>query len=217
MIRIVVTALKGGTGVTTLVAGLSQAAAQEDLDVICLDQDDQNILKFHLGMVGMANGGEMKNGHPRISLLQSPSRSHDLHGADIVLMDLPRSRPDLKEAAYQEADAIVLVVPASATGVTSAPAIKAFLAKGENRFVILNQEDNRIALKKTAATYLHSQFSERIIGRIRQDESIEEAIAGLEPISRASPYSAAWTDTRAAFVALLAHMNNLPVSADRPL
>lgn len=209
MIQIVLTALKGGTGVSTLTSGLSQAAAAEDLDVLCIDHDDQDLLKYSFGMVGMADGGAMRNGNPRIRLKGTDHRLSAADAADVVLVDLPRCQSTPEH--LDQADAILLVVPASATGVVQAPAVKQFLAKGDNRFIVLNQLDARVPLKKTAAAYLQEEFSDRIIGQVRHDGAIEEALANLEPLSRAMPYSAAWADMRSAFAKLLSHMNDLPV------
>lgn len=213
MIRIALTSLKGGSGVSTVVAGLCQAAAQEDLNVICWDHDDNSLLKFSFGMIGMADDGEMKNGNPRIQLRGPDERVTVADIADLVVIDLPRSRLDLSGPVMADADAVVLVVSASATGAAQAPAIKRFLEQGENRFILLNQEDARIPLKRTASAYLKVEFAERIIGSIRQDGAVEEAFASLEPLSRAAPYSAAWSDIREAFVSLLGHMNSLSVPA----
>ena len=211
MIQIVLTALKGGTGVSTLASGLCQAAAAEDLDVLCVDHDDQDLLKYSFGMVGLSDGGEMRNGNPRIRLVPSSATISGADPADVMVVDLPKAQMDRAGAVVDTSDAILLVVPASATGVAQAPSIKRFLAQADNRFILLNQQDPRIPLKKTAAAYLQAEFSDRIIGQVRQDGAIEEALASLEPLSRAAPYSAAWADMRAAFASLLSHMNDLPV------
>lgn len=212
MIRIAVTALQGGAGVTTLVAGLAQAAASEGLDLLCIDADDQGLLKHHLGLVSLADEGESVNTTARIAL----HAGHDWRvtkPADVVLFDLPRSRADLREEVLSGADAVVLVLPASASSVAMVPAVKAFLALAENRFVLLNHDDLRIPLKKAASAYLEDQFKDRIIGRVRQDEAIEEALASLETLSVLAPHSAAWTDVQATFVTLLNRMNGLQIAA----
>lgn len=215
MIRIVLTALKGGTGVSTMVSGLCQAAAHEELDVLCVDHDNQDLLKYSFGMVGLADGGEMKNGNPRIRLKGPGHVITSADMADVVVTDLPRSRPDLSSTVMGDADAVVLVVSASALSVAQAPAIKQFLDGGENRFLLLNQEDARSALKRTSSAYLKAEFGARIIGHIRQDGAVEEALASLEPLARSAPHSAVWSDLRSAFAKLLAHMNDLPVPASR--
>ena len=215
MINIVVTALKGGTGVSTLVSGLCQAAAHEELDVLCVDHDEQDLLKYSFGMVGLAAGGEMKNGNPRIRLRGPGKVVTAADMADIAVTDLPRSRTDLFGPVTADADAVILVVNASATSVAQAPSIKQFLDQGENRFLLINQEDARIPLKRTSSAYLKAEFGQRIIGHVRQDGAVEEALASLEPLSRAAPFSAVWSDMRQAFASLLNHMNDLPVPANK--
>lgn len=212
MIRIVVTALKGGAGVSTLVSGLCQAAAKESLDVLCIDHDDQGLLKYSFGMVGLADDGEMRNGNPRIRLRGpgEPVTATDL--ADLVIIDLPRTRHDLSDLVFNQADAVLLIAPASAVTIAQAPAIKRFLAQAENRFLLLNQLDARVPLKKTATAFLQTEFADRIIGQVRQDGAIEEAFANLEPLSRVAPHSAAWSDIGAALTSLLNQMNQLPVA-----
>lgn len=209
MIRIAVTSLKGGAGVTAVVSGFAQAAAQQDLDVLCVDADNQDTLKYHLGLVGLATGEATKSRAGRISL-RDPAHAFD-RSADVVLWDLPRSTIDNHPDALTDADAVVLVVPASATSVTMAAAVKRFLGQGENRFVLINFEDGRVPLKKAAAEYLEKQFRDRVLGRIRHDESFDEAVANLELLSTSAPYSAGWGDLRNALTRLLQSMNELPV------
>jgi len=211
VIRIAVTSLKGGAGVTAVVAGFAQAAAQQDFDVLCVDADTQDTLKYHLGLVGLATGEKTNSSAARISL-RSPSQAFD-RAADVVLWDLPRSAADTHADVLTDADAVVLVVPASATSVTMAAAVRRFLTRGENRFVLINFEDGRIPLKTAAADYLDKHFHERMLGRIRHDESIEEAVANLELLSTSAPYSAGWADIRNALTRLLQSMNELPVNA----
>lgn len=215
MIRVAVTSLRGGAGVTALVSAMAQAAASEGLDVVCVDADDQGLLKHHLGLVSLSDDAGRRNGDARITLRTGQDWTV-ADAADVVIFDLPRARPDLRDEIIVGADAVVLVLPASASSLVIAPAVKAFLAAGENRFVLINFDDGRIPLKKAAAAYLEGQFAERVIGRIRLDEAVEEALAGLETLSSAAPYSAAWTDIRVAFVSLLNRMNSLPVPATAP-
>lgn len=212
MIRIAVTSLKGGAGVTTLVSGFAQAAAQDGLNVACISADDEGLLRHHLGMVSLSEEGDGKNGNHQITL----AVGEDWRGApqaDVVFFDLTRSRPDLHEAVMASADAVILVAPASSAALVQATAAKAFLAESDNRFLVLSQDDVRLSLKKAVAAYLEDQFKERVIGRIRHDEAVEEALASLEALSSAAPHSAAWNDMRAAFLTLLTRMNSLQLAA----
>lgn len=211
MIRIVVTSLKGGAGVTAVVSGFAQAAARQDLDVACVDADYQETLKYHLGLVGLATGEQSSSSTARISL-RPAARGFD-PSSDVELWDIPRFAREEHQDVMRDADAVVLVVPASATAATMAPAVKQFLAGGDNRFLLINFEDSRVPLKKAAADYLENHFSDRVMGRIRLDESIEEAVANLEPLSTSAPYSAAWSDLRQAMTQLLQRMEALPVAA----
>ena len=212
MIRLAVTALRGGSGVTTLVAGMAQAAASEGLDVICIDPDDQGLLEHNLGMVTLADDGEPRNAGARITY-QAGEDWRTTNPGDVVLFDLARSRPDLRDEVLAGADAIVLVVSASAASLAMAPAAKAFLAQGENRFLLINLDDFRLPLKNAVGGYLEEQFKDRLIGRIRQDGAVEDALASLESLSAVAPHSAAWTEMRAAFVTLLNRMNTLQIAA----
>lgn len=215
MIRVAVTSLRGGAGVTALVSAMAQAGAAEGLEVVCIDADDQGLLRHHLGLVSMSDDGGSRNGDARIAM-RAGQDWKIADAADLVLFDLPRARPDISADVFAGADAVVLVLPAAASSVAIAPAVKAFLAAGENRFLLINFDNGRIALKRAAAAYLEDQFAERVIGRIRHDEALEEVIAGLDTLSSAAPFSAAWADIRVAFVRLLERMNNLPVPAMAP-
>ena len=212
MIRIAVTSLRGGAGVTALVSGMAQAAAAEGLDVTCVDADDQGLLKHHLGLASLSDDGENRSANARITL-RTGQDWNVVNGADLAIFDLPRARPGLRDDVMADADAVVLVMPASASGLALAPSVKAFLSAGENRFVLINFADSRVALKTAAASYLQEQFGDRVIGQVRLDESVDEALAALDTLSSTSPYSAAWTDIRVAFVSLINKMNSLPVAA----
>lgn len=206
------TSLKGGAGVTAMVAGMAQAAASEGLDVACIEPVGEILLKHHLGLVGLSDDGEGQTGGSRIALRAGETWAAATT-ADVVLFDLPHGHPGLRDAIAEGADAVVLVLAASASSLVLAPAAKAFLAGGDNRFLLINCDDGRIALKRASAAYLEAQFGDRTIGRVRQDEAVEEAVASLEMLSTVAPYSAAWTDIRVAFVNLLNRMNSLPVAA----
>jgi cellulose biosynthesis protein BcsQ len=212
MIRVAVTGLCGGQGVTTLLAGLAQAAALAGLDVVCIDPDDQGLLAYHLGMVSLADEGEPRKSEAHITH-QAGQDWSTAKQADVVLFDLARSRPDLRDAVLGEADAVLLVMSASATSLAMAPAAKAFLAQGDNRFVLINRDDVRLPLKQAAGAYLAEQFKDRLVGRVRHDEAVEEAVATLESLSAVAPHSAAWTEMRSAFVTLLNRMDDLQIAA----
>lgn len=206
------TALKGGAGVTTLAAGLAQAAAHEGLKVVCIAADDEGLLKHHLGLVSLSDESDGKGGNPHITLTAGEDWRLG-QDADVVLFDLTRSRPDLRDAITSGADAVVLVASTAASSLVQATSIKAILDQGENRFLLLNQDDVRIPLKKAVAAYLEDQFKDRVIGRVRQDEAVDEALASLEPLASAAPFSAAWNDMRSAFATLLNRMNSLQIAA----
>ena len=210
MINIVVTALKGGAGTTAVVSGFAQAASQQDLAVLCVDTDDNGTLKYHLGLVGLATGEKTESTAARIKL-GTPLTAYD-RSADLVLWDMQRSAAEVQAEALGRADAIVLVVPATASAVTMTAAVKRFLSEGDNRYLLVNFDDGRIPLKRAAADYLTRNFRDRIIGRIRQDETVEEAVANLEMISTSAPYSAAWGDMRTALTNLLQRMEEMPVA-----
>ncbi len=215
MIRIAVTSLKGGAGVTALVSGLAQAAAGEGLDVVCIEPEGETLLKHHLALVALSDDGEGSSGNTRITLRAGETWAAATT-ADVVLFDLPRAYANLRNEIADGADAVVLVVTASASSLVLAPAVKTFLAGGDNRFLLINFDDGRVALKRASAAFLEAQFADRMIGRVRQDESVEEAVASLEMLSTVAPYSAAWTDIRVAFVNLLNRMNSLPIAAAQP-
>lgn len=207
MIRIALTALKGGAGVTTLVSGLAQVASIEKLEVLCIDADDQGTLAYHLGNIeGLAIEGRS---HAALGIrIARPEKAIE-HAVDVTFIDVPRTQSTTRSELLSQADAVVLVVPASAVSVTMAPAIRSFLGDADNRFIVLNNDDARIPLKRASADYIESLFGERVIGRIRQDESFDEAVANLEPVSTSAPHSAAWSDLRATLPVLLERMEML--------
>lgn len=209
MIHIAVTSLKGGTGVTALVSGLAQAASAVDLDVVCVDGDPQETLKYHLGLVALTKGESDNRNRDRIAL-RSPEAGPG--HADLILWDIPQARPDWALEALESADAVVLVALASSISVAMVPAIKSFLDAGENRFLLINGEDGRIPLKQTASSYLSKLFADRLIGKVRHDEAVDEAVASLEPLSISAPHSSAWGDMRTALTSLIKRMESQPAA-----
>lgn len=213
MIHIAVTSLKGGSGVTALVSGLAQAATQDELNVVCVDGDTQGTLKYHLGLVAMTKAESENRERDRIAVCAPDAVAGQ---ADLVLWDVPHSRPAWSFDALERADAIVLVVQASAVSVAMAPAIKAFLNDAGNRYLLINGEDGRIPLKQASARYLVRHFGDRLVGRIRHDEAVDEAVAQLEPLSISAPYSAAWGDMREALSGLIKRMESQAIASVEP-
>lgn len=209
MINIAVTSLKGGTGVTAIVSGLAQAASVDELDVVCVDGDPQETLKYHLGLVALTKAESESRVRDRITICAPDTGAGR---ADIVLWDVPSSKPEWSQSVLDRADAIILVVSASAVSVTMARAIKEFLAAADNRYLLINGVDGRIAIKRASCGYLAGHFADWLVGQIRHDEAIDEAVANLEPLSVSAPYSAAWGDMRTALSNVVKRMESQTVT-----
>ncbi|WP_303697574.1 ParA family protein [Brevundimonas naejangsanensis] len=205
MTRIAIMSPRGGAGVTTVTANLGLALAEDGLDVACVDLDDQAALRLYLGLVDPEDrppGARSPDLPENLRLIESDGRGDGWRDgtadgtgqARVVLIDTPRSRPDLRDAVLEASDAWLCVLPADPAAVAMAPRVQDLLTSGQRAFVLINHVDPRFALRRHAGLFLADVFANRLIGSIRKDEAVNEAQANLERLPVFAPHSSAWAD-----------------------
>jgi len=206
--RIAIFSPRGGSGVSTVVANLALALVEAGVETACVDLEGHGALRLHLGLLDSQDqsaGGRAPEAPDGLRLIESDgSRASEwqdgaLAGqtpARVVLVDVPRTRPDLQAEILATTDAWLCVLPADAMAVAMAPQVRKQLAATRQAFVVINHVDPRFALRREAGLFLADIFAARLVGSIRKDEAINEAQANLERLPIFSPHSAAWADFR---------------------
>lgn len=206
--RLAVFSPRGGAGVSTVVANLALALVEAGVETACVDLEGHGALRLHLGLLDpneRADMGRAPEPPKGLRLIESDgSRASEWQDgavagqtpARVVLVDVPRTRPDLQAEILASTDAWLCVLPADAMAVAMAPDVKRLLAGTKRAFVLLNHVDPRFALRREAGVFLADVFAARLVGSIRKDEAINEAQANLERLPVFSPHSSAWADFR---------------------
>ena len=206
--RLAIFSPRGGAGVTTVVANLALALVEAGVETACVDLENQGALRLHLGLLDLqdhAYAGRASEPPDGLRLIETdgsrPSEWRDgaLAGqtpARVVLIDVPRTRPDLQVEILKATETWLCVLPADPMAVAMAPHVKKLLAAKERAFIVLNHVDPRFALRREAGVFLADVFAARLVGSIRKDEAINEAQANLERLPVFSPHSSAWADFR---------------------
>lgn len=63
--------------------------------------------------------------------------------------------------------------------------------------LVINELDETCRLERQAAAFIAELAGDRLIGKIRRDAAVDEALAQLQPLARHAPASAALADARA--------------------
>nr|WP_298415929.1 cellulose biosynthesis protein BcsQ [uncultured Halomonas sp.] len=204
MICVAVQGCRGGTGASSIVAGLAQALVNAGERVLCIDLDPHNLLRLHFnhdwrdghGWANAVNNGQtwhtaafalgshlhfLPYGHSDIDV----TPTNILHGDDW------RQRlKELDEDAYRW---VLLDLPASScaqdhfpadvtlTVVHADPACHALLAKRqfqENDYLLINHFAPSSLLQNDLYTLWQAQYSDCLLPwAIHQDEAMFEALA----------------------------------------
>lgn len=210
---------KGGTGTTSLAAQLSLALADLGKDVTIASAAGMDSLPLHFGLppaqrlpaffappdeAVVAQGIDLRNcarAAQAQSLLSTLKDVGLLEPSDdhVLVLDIPAS--NLQLAGELTAVADLHLCPLSATPDCLALLPEIFDGLERHRaertaFVFVNIDETR-RLARNAAGFARELLGPRLIGRIRHDESVPEAMAMLQVLSRYAPASAALADARA--------------------
>ena len=205
---------KGGTGTTTIAANLALLLAGLGRDVTAIDFARQGSLKLHFGVkpdqklnIAGKHGSEAQvvggvrllahdplDGDEPANAIAGLCGGEQLVIADIAAGDSATFTALLPHASLHlcplMADAASLAVLPQITG--GKPLTTALPA--QNSFFILNQVDERRRLARDTTRFMGATIGDRLIGSIRRDEAVSEALAMMEPIAKYAPTSAAAAD-----------------------
>lgn len=207
---------KGGTGTTLMAAHLALALCQEGADVTVLSTSAMDSLPMHFGLqpstrlpvlgaqadrAVVASGITLHN-DPRAAAdpdFAAKLRDHGfLDGADKVLV------LDVAAGDLGLARAVLPLARVHLCTLLAAPECLSLLPDyidaergcwSEHSVVAINRLDETRKLSRHTAAFLRELLGPRLIGRVRRDEAVPEALASLQYLSRYSPSSAALADT----------------------
>jgi cellulose biosynthesis protein BcsQ len=202
---------KGGVGVTTVAANVALVLARQGIEVTVVDLTGQGTLSICLG--GSANAAETPG--------SKEGRTIVFEGVRVLSID--RRRPAnqiLTEVMQHEGVGRLLIVDLASGDRTMfdlllplaaqrlcvlapEPAALAVLPqafaevpgrRSDPPLFILNRVDDRSRLARDISHQFKGLLRERLIGIVRRDEAVNEAVAMMEPLGHYAPASAALAD-----------------------
>ena len=209
---------KGGVGTTFLTAQIAMGMAERGHDVLAIDFTWQDSLKLFFGIapsqelprLGEASDDEMVVGG--IALLSGHAAStgetftHALRPGQpspfddnrVVIADLSSADRRLKALLMPHAALHICAMlprPGSLVALAKVDPEVPTVDLPRTAF-ILNQVDDTRKLSRHTKLFLGELFGDRLIGAVRRDEEVNEALASFQPIARYAPHSAALGDLK---------------------
>jgi cellulose biosynthesis protein BcsQ len=206
--------LKGGTGTTFVAAHLAMALTAQGVEATLLAAGTAETTGLHFGLPPSTPLPSLTSAEPAVvvggvALLRHAdpaadarfeARLHDLaEGGStdrLILLDLPPRDTALLARLAPHADAIVRPLHASPDCLALLPGLSAQsgVAVLARTLFIINAIDETRRLSRHCAKFLGELAGDRVLGNIRLDEAVPEAIAMLKPLSRYAPSSVALAD-----------------------
>lgn len=197
---------KGGVGSTFLTAQLAMHLAQRGHQVTAIDFTYQDSLKLHFGMLpsqtlaGMTyaagdtmvvNGVELLNGHA----LAEEQRFLDMLGQDepdlfdpnrITLVDVASGARTLKTRLLRHCDLHICPLLPFAASLATLPLVEPGTptAMLDKTVFVLNQLDDTRRLSRHSHSFIRQLMGDSLLGTVRRDEAVNEALAMFEPIAK---------------------------------
>jgi chromosome partitioning protein len=219
MTLILVHSPKGGVGSTFIAAQLALGLAQRGQEVAAIDCTYQDSLKLHFGLrpsQSLANVGEGEAGALVVSgvaLMNGHALSRNGKFRDdpasveatlfpqsrVTIVDVAAGDRDLKDRLMPFATLHVCVLMPTPAALSVLPRIEAgtpAVALTRSVFV-LNQTDDRLRLSRHTQKFVRELFHGALIGTVRRDEAVNEALAMFEQIPRFAPASIVLADLAA--------------------
>lgn len=207
---------KGGAGTTFVAAHLAMTFAGAGADVTVLSVAARDTLPLHFGLAmgaplphlaAPADSAVVVGG---IDLRNAALASRDQDfvpmlrdlgflapGADRVLvLDVPAGEPAFAQRMIAHACAHVCPLDPHPDTLALLPQVfEEAGAEGLQRTAfVINRLDDTRRLSRHNAAFIRELAGTRLIGRIRLDEAVREAMAMLQPLAKYSPASAALVD-----------------------
>lgn len=210
---------KGGTGNTTLAAHLATMLGEQGADVTLLTVAALDSLPLHFALPpstrlpGLTAPSEQAVVAGGISLRHHPRAGQDADfvpmlrdggflGASssrLLVLDMPAGDLALARALLPHVQVHLCTLNASPECLALLPS---YLDAGEgcwsdHSLVAINKLDETRKLSRHANAFLRELLGQRLIGRVRRDEAVSEALAMVQPLARYAPASAALADLAA--------------------
>lgn len=217
--------LKGGAGITFIASHLAMALSESGADVTVLTVAARNTLPLHFGLQpaltlpslfapaedAVLAGGINLCSH--LPALDDPDFVPVLGemgyletGMDkVMVIDVPASEYTFARRIVPHASASVCVLNAAPDTLALMPQLLDE-ASPENiaaTTFVINALDETRRLSRHSAAFIRELVGTRLLGRVRLDEAVPEAIAMLQPLSKYAPSSAALADVRAISAAVI--------------
>lgn len=218
MAVIVCHGLKGGAGTTFVSAHVAMRLAEAGADVTILTIAERDTIPLHFGLQpastvpslfapaedALIAGGINLRSYNRAA--EDPDFMPMLQDLGFLKQNLERTMViDVPASAFAFANRITPYVSAHLSVLNAAPDTLALLprvldeagAEGLTRTsFVINALDETRRLARHSAAFIRELAGPRLIGRIRLDEAVPEAIATLKSLNRYAPASAALHDVR---------------------
>lgn len=225
MSLIVVHSPKGGAGSTTIAAHLAMGLARRGRTVAALDLTRRNAIALHFGVkpeyerpfpgsTGLMTGppaaarpSETVEGVLLVAPGTAPAAEQEAtwllalpaDSETVVVADVGAADEETLEALLPKALLRLCVLgaePASAALLPSLFGVEGKLKVPQTRFVV-NFLDERLRVASDIACFLQSACGPALIGTVRRDEAVNEALAMAQLLPRFAPFSAALADIEA--------------------
>ncbi|GGZ00652.1 cellulose synthase operon protein YhjQ/BcsQ [Novosphingobium colocasiae] len=226
---------KGGTGNTFVAAHLALALVEHGADVTLLSTAAMDSLPLHFGLPpstrlpGFNAGADRAVVASGISLRNDPRAPADPdfaatlrdlgfldNGDRVLVLDVAAGDLGLARALLPLARAHVCTLPAAPESLSLLPDYLD-IERGcwsDHSVVAINMLDETRKLTRHTAAFLRELLGARLVGRVRRDEAVPEALASLQYLSRYAPASAALADV-AALARAVAPMLERPTLAEQ--
>lgn len=203
--------VKGGVGVTACAAHVCNGLVELGRRVAAVDLSGAAELDVVLGLApGPAGIAQARSGveltfingvcigqastalasaAEKLAFLEAVGGSSEIVVADLSGLDAASA-----EAVCARADLSVCVLAADSGSIIALPrALDRLAAIPRTRFVI-NRVDGRSRVNSDALALFQYALGDRILGRVRRDEAVNEACAAFKPLAAYAPASAAARD-----------------------
>ena len=231
---IVCHAPKGGAGTTFLAAHLAMTLAEAGADVTVLTHCELDPLALHFGLPSAESLPPLHAPADRAVVvggidLRSAAGAADPAGfvqqleaagvlspddTRVLIVDLPASERAVAQRLAPLAQLQVCPLVAAPDCLALLPRL--FETAGDlsrTLFVIgLHDETRRFA--RHAAAFIRELAGSRLVGSIRRDEAVVDALAMLQPLARYAPASAALADVQAVTQAIARRLERADYAAD---
>lgn len=208
---------KGGSGATFLSAHIAMALGETGRDVAAVSFSRHDTLGLHFGLppaltlpdlavpadeAVVANGVDLRRctKAPRDGDFLTMLRELgwlDATDERLMVLDVPSNETDFAQRLIAEATLHVCPLRTLPDSLALLPQVLDEARGSRRSTFVLTALDETRRLSRHGAAFARELLGDRILGRVRLDESVPEAIAMLQPLAKYAPSSAALADVRA--------------------